>query len=177
MEAFLEEFLKLSRISSMEKGTDGSTLMVTTRIAKVCQFLNKNKVRYVVVGGEAGILHGLTRTTEDIDIFIEKNIENAEKALNALSNLMWGVAKEIPPEKILKDPITIIGDQPRVDILTSLKDISFEKAWSLRNKANIEGVEVPYLALDLLIKSKDTDRLQDIADKEQLERIKKLKKK
>lgn len=146
--------------------------MVTTRIAKVCQLLNKNKARYVVVGGEACILYGLTRTTEDIDIFIDKDIDNIKKVLDALGNLLWGIAKEIPPEKVAKDPITIIGDQPRVDILTSLKGIPFKKAWGFRKKAKIEGVEIPYLALNLLIKSKNTDRLQDLADKEQLERIK-----
>jgi len=148
--------------------------MVKTRIAKVCSLLNKNKVRYVVVGGEACILHGLSRTTLDIDIFIEREISNIEKVLDALSNLMWGLAKEISVETVLKNPITIIGDQPRVDIITSLKQVSFKEAWSTRKNIKVEGVKVPYISLDLLIKSKDTDRLQDLADKEKLEKLKKI---
>lgn len=148
--------------------------MVKTRIAKVCDLLNKNKVRYVVVGGEACVLHGLSRTTLDVDIFIDKEIGNIEKCLNSLRNLLWGVAKEILPEQIMKNPITIVGDQPRVDIITSLKGVSFEEAWNSRKIVEVEKIKISYIALDLLIKSKDTDRLQDMADKEKLEKLKKM---
>lgn len=150
--------------------------MVTTRIAKVCRLLNRSKVKYVVIGGEACILYGLTRTTEDIDIFIDRDFKNVKRALEALSHLPYGIAKEILPEKVARGPVTIVGDQPRVDILTALAGINFSNAWESRKIIKVEGVNISYLALDLLIKSKDTDRLQDLADKEALQRIKKAEK-
>lgn len=175
METILEEFFKFRGIRELEKETKRSAPMVTTRLAKVCQLLNRYHVRYVVVGGEACILHGLTRTTEDIDVFIDREVKNVEKTLDALGKLPLGIAKEIPLEKVVKDPITIIGDQPRVDILTALSGISFSDAWRSRRLTKVNGVRVPYIALSLLIKSKDTDRLQDLADKEGLEKLKRLR--
>lgn len=149
--------------------------MVKTRIAKVCQLLNKHRAKYLVVGGEACILYGLTRTTEDIDIFVEKKIDNIERVLSALSELPYGIAKEILSEKVLNSPFNIIGDQPRVDVLTALAGVSFREAWNSRKTMIIEGVKIPCLNINLLIKTKDTDRLQDQADKEQLERLNKIR--
>ena len=38
--------------------------------------LNEAKVRYVLVGGYAVILHGYNRTTGDLDIWLERTEEN-----------------------------------------------------------------------------------------------------
>ncbi|TFG94667.1 hypothetical protein E4H12_14770, partial [Candidatus Thorarchaeota archaeon] len=37
----------------------------------VCEFLNKNKIEYVIVGGVAVMYHGVPRTTVDIDIILQ----------------------------------------------------------------------------------------------------------
>lgn len=56
-------------------------------IHKVCNALDKAKVAYAVVGGYAVALHGIPRGTFDVDVAIkwtQKNLEEAEKALNGL---------------------------------------------------------------------------------------------
>lgn len=143
-----------------------------TRIAKVCTLLNKQEVKYLVIGGEACILHGLIRTTNDVDILILKDKNNVVKALRALSNLTWGIAREISPDEILNKPITIIGDQPRVDIHTVAWNISYEDAESTRIVRKVEGVKIPFVSIDTLIKTKTTGRLQDKADIEKLKQLK-----
>jgi len=42
-------------------------------LLKVCSLLNRHEVHYLVVGGHALILHGLVRTTEDVDILVGEN--------------------------------------------------------------------------------------------------------
>ncbi len=37
--------------------------------------LNKNKVKYCIVGAYAVVFHGLTRYTGDRDIFVESTLE------------------------------------------------------------------------------------------------------
>jgi len=37
----------------------------------LCEFLNKNKIQYVIVGGVAVMYHGVPRTTVDIDIIMQ----------------------------------------------------------------------------------------------------------
>jgi len=38
--------------------------------------LNKAEVKYILVGGFSVILHGYSRTTSDMDIWVERNLEN-----------------------------------------------------------------------------------------------------
>ena len=159
----------------MEKKTKRSKTMVKkTRIARVCALLNKQKVKYLVIGGEACILHGLIRTTNDVDILLMKDKKNAVKVLQALSNLTWGIAKEISPDEILNKPITIIGDQPKVDIHTVAWKISYEDAESTKVVRKVEGVKIPFVSIDTLIKTKNTGRLQDKADIEKLKQLKSI---
>jgi predicted nucleotidyltransferase len=50
----------------------------------VFSFLQKHKVKYVVIGGIAAVLHGVPRATFDLDILIEATPDNAEKLLKSL---------------------------------------------------------------------------------------------
>jgi hypothetical protein len=45
--------------------------------------LNKNAVRYLVVGGYAVVYHGYNRTTGDLDIWVEQTEENYKKLVRA----------------------------------------------------------------------------------------------
>jgi predicted nucleotidyltransferase len=49
-------------------------------VFKFCNFLNKEKIRYVIVSGYISIVFGRSRNTEDIDILVEKiNFDKFEK--------------------------------------------------------------------------------------------------
>ncbi len=51
------------------------------------EFLNKNRVKYLIVGGYAFAFYAEPRFTKDIDFFVEisdKNAENMETCLAAL---------------------------------------------------------------------------------------------
>ena len=71
-------------------------------------------------------------------------------------------------------PITIIGDDPRVDVLTLAWSVRYADAAPKVKKVEIDGVEVPFADLDTLIRTKQTDRFQDKADVENLEQVKRL---
>jgi len=49
--------------------------------------LNRKKVRYLLAGGLAGILHGVPRTTVDVDIMIGPGPKNVSAAVKALEGL------------------------------------------------------------------------------------------
>lgn len=49
--------------------------------------LNDARVRYLVVGGLAVNVHGLLRTTADIDVVVQLDSENVARALAALDSL------------------------------------------------------------------------------------------
>ena len=45
--------------------------------------LNDQEVKYILVGGYSVILHGYSRTTGDMDIWVERSIENYTKIKKA----------------------------------------------------------------------------------------------
>ncbi len=142
------------------------------RLLKVCALLNQEGAKYLVIGGLALNLHGIIRATKDIDLLIPKDIKNTEKILKALEGLTYGISKELDAEQVSKNPFTIIGDNPRVDLLTVAYRVKYEEAEKTALKAHIQKVRIPYVDHNTLVKTKKTGRLQDQADLELLEKIK-----
>jgi hypothetical protein len=88
--------------------------------------------------------------------------------------LTFGIARELDPAEVIAKPLTIIGDDPRVDLLTLAWSVRYADAAPRRRTVHIEGVEIPFADIDTLIRSKQTGRLQDQADVETLEQLKQL---
>jgi len=146
----------------------------SSRLVTVCRLLNDAGVRYVVVGGFALALHGAVRATKDVDILIEGTLANARRALEALGGLPFGIARELDPADVVAKPLTIVGDDPRVDLLTLAWSVRYADAAPGVRTTEIDGVRIPFADLDTLIRSKQTGRLQDQADVETLERLRQL---
>ncbi|HLG20842.1 MAG TPA: hypothetical protein VI895_13640 [Bdellovibrionota bacterium] len=134
------------------------------RVLYVCKLLNRYEVDYLVAGAVAANLHGTLRSTKDIDLLVPKNLENMKRLLDALSELPYGIAKDIDAEEIVHKPFTIVGDDPRVDILTVAGKTTYERARRRKKIRKVSGIPIPYLGLSDLIDSKKTGRPQDEAD-------------
>lgn len=145
------------------------TLGTDNRVLRVCSLLNAARVRYLVAGGVAANLYGSVRATKDVDILVPPDEQNMARLLDALSALPWGIARELDAAEVSRKPITIIGDDPRVDVLTVAWSVTFAKAWPRRRVRRIQGVRVPVLSLADLMESKRTGRASDEADLEVLQ--------
>lgn len=53
----------------------------------LCQALNSEGVRYVLIGGFAVILHGFVRATKDIDLLVDASAENIQRLKRAMAFL------------------------------------------------------------------------------------------
>ncbi len=140
-----------------EPGPDG-VRRYETSLAEVCARLNHHRARYVLVGASALQLWGSTRGV-----------------LAGLGETGFGFAKEWLAEEVAKRPVTIIGDSPRVDILTVASSVHYREASKEATVFTVETVKIPTASIDHLIASKRTGRLQDAADIEVLEEIKRLR--
>jgi hypothetical protein len=69
-------------------------------VLRVCSLLNRERAKYLIIGGQAIILHGLVRTTEDVDILIEPSDDNCKRVLTALRQLEDGAAKQLTPRDL-----------------------------------------------------------------------------
>jgi hypothetical protein len=148
--------------------------LTKSRLATVCSLLNARDAKYVVIGGFAVALHAVVRATKDIDILIEATVDNARRVLKALQGLTWGISRKLDPAEVATKPITIIGDDPRVDVLTLAWSVRYADAAPKAQRVELEGVEIPFADIDTLIRTKQTDRFQDRADVESLEQVKRL---
>lgn len=135
------------------------------------QALNDEKVRYLVVGGYAVAIHGYPRFTKDIDIWIDRSPENAQRIVEALGQ--FGFASlGLKAEDFLGEYQFIqLGYPPnRIDIITSLEGVEFSTAYENRLHLSIKEIEVDFLGLDDLRSTKRASgRPQDLIDLDNLQ--------
>lgn len=128
------------------------------------------EVEYLVVGAYAMAAHGHPRATGDIDLWVRPASENAERVCRALS--AFGAPQASVHQSDFEEPDTVfqIGVSPRrIDILTTIEGVSFDRAWPERLEIELEGIRVPVIGRTHLIENKQAlGRAQDKADVERL---------
>ncbi|MEX2182217.1 MAG: hypothetical protein WD771_09265 [Gemmatimonadaceae bacterium] len=129
--------------------------------------------RFLIVGAHALAVHGYPRATVDIDIWIDPSPENAVRVWNALAEFGAPlVALGISVQDLTRrDVVAQFGLPPnRIDVLTGVSGLTFEEAWTTRIEMAVEGVPVPVLGYEELLKNKRaTGRDKDRADVKGLE--------
>ncbi len=130
-------------------------------------------VDYVVVGGVAVNAHGYVRATNDLDVFIRPTIENARATFRAMQAL--GVPLDgYEAADLLDDEENLrFGPQEdHIDILASIGEMSFDQVWRNRLEKEIAGLLIPFISkADLIENKRQTGRLRDLADVEELSLI------
>ena len=103
---------------------------------ELLRLLEKNKVKYMIVGGYAVAFHGFPRFTKDIDIFYSTEETNIVFLRKALVEFGFSEA-QIPPEVFTeKSDVLKFGIDPiRVDLLNEIDGVEFSEA----NKSSVRG--------------------------------------
>jgi hypothetical protein len=148
-------------------------MSTTAPILHVCQLLNEAGAKYLICGAQACILHGLVRTTEDVDILVEPSEANCQRVIEGLSRLQDGAARELTPRDIIENVVVKVADEVEVDVSTHAWKVNYADAIGSAQETMVENIRVPFLSLDSLIASKDTYREQDAWDRARLLELKK----
>lgn len=141
--------------------------MLPNDLRELLLAFNAYKVEYLLVGGYSAGIHAEPRATKDLDVFVRPERSNSEavyRALAADGAPLSGVASA----DFCNDPKAVfqIGQPPlRVDILQHIDGVLFDEAWEKRIEAVIDGIAVPVISPEHLIRNKlASGRLQDLAD-------------
>ncbi len=119
------------------------------------KMLNKNSVKYVIIGGHASIYYGVNRNTGDLDILIEPSPENGRQLISALKSLKLEVP-EIDDAEWTSQLVLSFGFEPNaIDILNYTPGISFEEVYKNAIKVNQEGVNTLMIDIRDLIRNKE----------------------
>jgi predicted nucleotidyltransferase len=135
--------------------------------------LKGHKVKFVIIGATAFPVHGYSRATLDIDIFIKPEISNAEKTLSALEEFGYDVT-DITVDELLTKKILIRQYLVETDIHPYVKGVSFDTVWENRVKAKFGETFAWFASLDDLIEMKRAAGRPK--DREDLKYLLKLKK-
>lgn len=140
--------------------------------------LNEEKVDYLIVGGYALAIHGVPRYTQDIDFWLRLDEKNIQKVLTVLKRFGFESLNISVSDFLNTDNIIQLGYPPnRIDLLSEIDGVGFEKAFENKAILDIDGISVNFINFhDLLANKKASGRLQDLADLESLEKIKKNRK-
>lgn len=143
------------------------------------------RIRFVLVGGLALVLHGLDRLTADVDLVIDLSTESVRAAVRALTAAGYRPLAPVDPIA-LADPAQRLEWQslhnmqvfsfwdstnarPTVDIMLA-SPVPFEDLWAAASMINIAGHDVRVASIEHLIRMKTAaGRAQDLADIERLQ--------
>ncbi len=145
-------------------------MVLTQDFREFFQSLNDHSVRYLVIGGYAVAFHGHPRYTQDIDVWIGADEENAQKLIAALQDFGFGSLALSAADFLNPDEIVQLGYPPnRIDLFSAIKGVDFDACYASKVSVEIEGTTVHFIDLENLKKNKRaTGRLQDQADLEHL---------
>lgn len=134
--------------------------------------LNKYHVEYMLVGGYAVILRGYSRSTGDMDIWVNKTELNFTQLQKAIAEFGLPLAA-IPKEKFFSTDYDVFsfGRPPyAIEIMTTLKGVDFIEAFEKATIQKVDDVEVIVIHLNQLIQAKKAaGRYKDLNDIENLE--------
>ena len=132
--------------------------------------LNSNGVEYLVVGAFAVAWHGYPRFTSDIDFLVRPNAVNAGAIVATLRAFGFASLNLATDDFSRPGQFVQLGVKPnRIDLITYIAGVDFDKAWASRVEGSIDGIDVPFPNLEDLIRNKEsTGRLKDMGDAEEL---------
>jgi hypothetical protein len=124
----------------------------------------------MVVGGYAVMAYTEPRYTKDLDLWIRANQENGSKVFHALKAFGAPLADMTINDFAYEGYFYQMGIPPvRVDILMSIKGVSFNEAWSNRTLFDFDGIAVPFISKqDLIVSKLAAGHPQDLLDAEAL---------
>lgn len=157
---------------------------------EILREFQRQKVKYVIVGGIAVNLLGSLRSTADMDILVEMSNDNLRKVVSILKIKGYHVKQPV-------DPMGIADEETRhdwihnkhmkafnfykedelkeVDIIIE-SSVSYKEAKKDALRIKMEDIILPVISIDNLIKmKKNTGRSVDRFDIEELRKIKKIK--
>ncbi|HEY4320884.1 MAG TPA: hypothetical protein VGM77_06830 [Gemmatimonadales bacterium] len=130
------------------------------------------KVRFLVVGAHALAVHGVPRSTVDLDIWIDRTPANVEQLWQALTAFGAPLgALHITKEDFTRPEVVVQFGLPpyRIDILTDISGVTFDEAWADRVDDLFGDVRAHYIGRRAFVQNKRASgRLKDLADLESL---------
>ncbi|MBU1235774.1 MAG: hypothetical protein KJ634_09520 [Gammaproteobacteria bacterium] len=132
--------------------------------------LNEHGADYLLIGGYALFAHGYHRATTDIDVLVPGNRQAGERIRQALMVLPDKAAKDVDPVWFEEGDNIRVADTIVVDIMLNACGETYETLKQYAETIELDGVPIRTVNLEGLLKTKQTMREKDVADRAVIER-------
>ena len=137
--------------------------------------LNKNAVRYVLVGGYSVIYHGFPRTTGDLDISVDISKNNYNSLVKAFEDFQMPLFDMTENSFLCQSNINVytFGRPPVcIEILKEISGFKFEEIYRNSIQVMFEDIPMRIIHLEDLIRNKKiSGRAKDLNDLENLSEL------
>lgn len=129
-----------------------------------------HEVRFLVVGGLAVVHHGHPRLTLDMEIWIDRTVENGQRIIRVLKNFGFRNPEVTPQDFAKESQILRMGFKPTaIELFNRIPGVDFAECYERRVFAKMGRMQVPFIGLeDLKANKKASGRLKDLQDLEEL---------
>ena len=136
-------------------------------ITKIAKRLNKHRIPYMIIGGQAVLLYGEPRLTKDIDVTLGIGIDGFEVIMKTVQNLALRILVNNPREFVQQTMVFPVMDEKsgiRIDFIFSFSP--YEKQAIERAKdVKLGRATVKFASLeDLVIHKIIAGRARDLED-------------
>jgi hypothetical protein len=129
------------------------------------RLLNKQQVKYLIVGGYAVMKYTEPFFTEDKDIWIDATPDNARRTYQALVEFGAPMADLTVHDLTQQQIVFQFGVAPaRVNVMTSIDAVAFGEAWTHRVQTHLSEIPISIISFEHLKQNKraanrDTDKI------------------
>ena len=140
-------------------------------LLRICRALNDAGARYILIGGFAVIVHGGARTTKDIELLVDSSTENITRVKQGLRILEDRAVEEVADTDVARYTVVRVADEVVVDLMALACGIDYDNAAADAVTITIDGVAITVASPATLIRTKNTMRPSDAADRQYLEEL------
>ena len=130
------------------------------------RLLDRQKVKYLIVGGYAVGIHGYIRPTHDLDVFVEVSRQNAAALVRVFRE--FGFADSQADEELFLTKGAIVragGEALRVEVFNDISGVTFDECFAESIEETVEGVPTRVIGLKQLLANKlQSGRAKDLID-------------
>ncbi|MFB3854715.1 MAG: nucleotidyl transferase AbiEii/AbiGii toxin family protein [Vicinamibacterales bacterium] len=140
-------------------------------LARLGRSLNAHGVRYVLIGGFAVIAHGGARTTKDVDLLVDDSPDNIARLREALRVLEDKAVDEVGDDDVARYSVVRVADEIVVDLMAKACGVDYAEASRDAVTLAFDDVPIPVASPRTLLRTKDTLRPADAADRQFLQAL------
>ena len=144
-------------------------------IVQLWKALADHNVRYIMIGGFAVNFHGFSRTTGDLDLWIDDSLENRKNLAAAFTEMFQTDYSSFETMQFIPGWTSFRFQSGfEIDIMTDVKGLgkeNFDQCFEMAPVSDILGIPVRFLHYNHLIRSKEAaNRPRDQWDIEELKK-------